>query len=69
MIDTVRGTYNVYGPSLDANAITAEITYTICDVLSNGFKLRDTNQAWNQSNDVYVYMAFAESPFQFANAR
>jgi hypothetical protein len=69
MIDTARGTYNVYGPSLDANASSAEITYTICDLLSNGFKLRDTNQAWNKSGDVYIFMAFASNPFKFANAR
>jgi hypothetical protein len=69
MIDTARGTYNVYGPSLDANASSAEITYTICDLLSNGFKLRDTNQAWNKSGDVYIFMAFASNPFKFALAR
>jgi len=69
MIDTARGTYNVYGPSLDANFSGAEITYTICDLLSNGLKLRDTNQAWNKSGDVYIFMAFASNPFKFALAR
>ena len=69
MIDTARGTYNVYGPSLDANASSAEITYTICDLLSNGFKLRDTNQAWNKSSDLYIYMAFASNPFKTSLAR
>ena len=69
MIDTARGTYNVYGPSLDANASSAEITYTICDLLSNGFKLRDTNQAWNKSGDLYIYMAFASNPFKTSLAR
>jgi hypothetical protein len=69
MIDTVRGTSNVYGPSLDANDAGAEITYTICDVLSNGFKLRDTNQAWNKASDTYIYAAFAENPFRNSLAR
>jgi hypothetical protein len=35
------------------------------DIISNGFKLRDTNAAWNNdSGDTYIYMAFAEvNPF------
>ena len=34
----------------------------IQDFLSNGFKLRNTNQRYNQSGQTYVYMAFAEQP-------
>ena len=67
--DTSRGTYNVYGPSLQAENSVNEITYTTFDILSNGFKLRDTNQAWNQSGDTYIYAAFAENPFKTARAR
>jgi len=33
------------------------------DFLSNGFKLRETGNAVNGSGAIYVYMAFAESPF------
>jgi hypothetical protein len=69
ILDTVRGTFNVYGPSLANHTNAAEVTYTIGDVLSNGFKLRDTNQAWNGSGDVYIYMAFAENPFKYSLAR
>ena len=32
------------------------------DILSNGFKLRDSNNRVNASNDEYVYCAWAESP-------
>ncbi len=39
------------------------------DVLSNGFKLRNTNSGRNASGGTYIYMAFAESPFRYANAR
>jgi len=37
------------------------------DLLSNGFKHRGT--AFNTSSATYIYMAFAEMPFKYANAR
>ena len=33
------------------------------DILSNGFKLQNTDGAWNGNNDEYIYMAFAQNPF------
>ena len=39
------------------------------DAVSNGFKLRGLNQNQNQSGSNYIYMAFAENPFKYANAR
>ena len=39
------------------------------DFLSNGFKPRRTNSQVNQNGTKYIYLAFAESPFKFANAR
>jgi len=50
---------------------TAEGTGTTeCfDFLSNGFKLRRTGNVFNTGSRDYIYMAFAESPFKFANAR
>ena len=39
------------------------------DFLSNGFKLRDTSGGRNTSGTTYIYMAFAEQPFKFSNAR
>jgi hypothetical protein len=41
----------------------------LMDVLSNGFKLRNTNSGRNASGGTYIYMAFAENPFKYANAR
>ena len=38
------------------------------DFLSNGFKLRDNADEINAAQ-TYVYMAFAEAPFKYANAR
>ena len=36
---------------------------TTLDLLSNGFKLRVTDDDKNGSGDPYIYMAFAENPF------
>jgi len=68
LIDTARDTYNVTTKLLFPNASDAENTsYTPEDILSNGFKLRDTT--YNISSGTYIYMAFCESPFKYANAR
>jgi len=68
IFDTSRGTYNVIGPYMVPNTSAAEATYTAVDILSNGFKLRDTNNFVNSSG-TYIYAAFAENPTKFANAR
>jgi hypothetical protein len=39
------------------------------DFLSNGFKIRCSNAGQNASGGTYIYMAFAENPFKYANAR
>tara|TARA_R100001163_G_C5063572_1_gene200888 strand:+ start:31 stop:2421 length:2391 start_codon:yes stop_codon:yes gene_type:complete len=39
------------------------------DILSNGFKFRNSDSKGNGSGSVYVYFAFAELPFKFARAR
>ena len=39
------------------------------DFLSNGFKWRINSGMRNNSGDTYIYMAFAEQPFKYANAR
>jgi hypothetical protein len=48
---------------------TANSTAVAHDFLSNGFKLRTDNSARNQSGGTYVFMAFAENPFKYSNAR
>lgn len=49
------------------NSSEAESTYGI-DFLSNGFKIRASHTSTGAS-DAYIYMAFAEMPFKYANAR
>ena len=69
--DTTRQPSNDEGGHLLlANSNSAEITneYDI-DFLSNGFKLRSGDVYENGSGEAFIYMAFAEAPFKYANAR
>ena len=47
----------------------AESTESGIDLLSNGFKLRHADAHQNQNGSTYIFAAFAESPFQTANAK
>jgi hypothetical protein len=67
--DTSRDTYNVANKYLLAQDAGAEGTYTCCDILSNGFKLRNSSSSFNPSSQTVIYMAFAENPFKNSNAR
>ncbi|NBT41494.1 MAG: hypothetical protein EBT20_13670, partial [Alphaproteobacteria bacterium] len=69
--DTARDTYNELDSVLYANSSNAEFSGTTVntDALSNGFKPRDTWSAINGSGTTYIYMAFAENPFKYSNAR
>ena len=68
-LDTARGTYNTNNALLRPNLSDAEVSAVPIDFLSNGFKLRDTDAGSNASGGTYIYMAFAENPLKFANAR
>ena len=56
---------------LFANLSNSESTGTSTDkdILSNGFKIKTSTTSMNTSNGTYIYMAFAEMPFKYANAR
>jgi hypothetical protein len=41
----------------------------LVDMLSNGFKLRTTSSIANPLGGTFIFMAFAEMPFKYANAR
>jgi hypothetical protein len=71
IVDTSRDTYNVANKRLFANLSDAEdlgITNYV-DLLSNGFKCRDSNISYNASGGTYIVMAYAENPFKNSNAR
>jgi len=70
--DNKRSDYNEKTATLYANYALAEYTASGAneiDTLSNGFKIRNTNAGYNASGGTYIYMAFAEMPFKYANAR
>ena len=69
--DSTRNTYNVTNAFLEPNTSDAENTgRNKIDLLSNGFKCRESYGDINGgSGNVFIYLAFAETPFKFANAR
>ena len=62
IIDNKRDTYNTMDSHLFANLNNAEVTSSSYnfDMLSNGFKPRSNNTAFNGSYN-YIYMAFGQS--------
>jgi hypothetical protein len=63
---TTTGGPNPNGAVLLSNATNAESvndSATVIDLLSNGFKIRNTENNDNTDDDVYVYAAFAHQPF------
>ena len=40
---------------------SVSVDYAI-DILSNGFKIRTSDQSWNDDGETFVYMAWAEAP-------
>ena len=69
LLDTSRDTYNIATRDLYPNLANAETLTTVGDIVSNGFKMRQSATGGNQSNRTYIYAAFAENPFAFARAR
>jgi len=67
--DNERLGYNVDNEQLYPNLSNAEGTSTHLDLLSNGFKWRTSDASRNASGGTYIYLAFAENPFKYANAR
>jgi hypothetical protein len=61
--DNKRNTFNVVDKYLLPNTNDAEGTLTLVDFLSNGIKIRTTDNSHNGSGNTYIYMAFAENPF------
>ena len=71
MLDSTRSTFNVTDDWMASNLSNSETAESNrdADFLSNGFKLDGTNNDTNASGSTYIYMAFAENPFKYANAR
>ena len=66
IFDTSRDPYNLSDSNLKANLSDTEGSTNGIDILSNGFKIRSSNNAVNVNT--MIYAAFAENPFAL-NAR
>jgi len=73
ILDTVRDDHNVADHLLYPNLSNAEVFINDgqgIDILSNGFKPKVAGGGWiNASGNTFIYMAFTEMPFKYANAR
>jgi hypothetical protein len=70
MFDGVRSPTNAVYNRLAADLSDAEYSNSSTfDFLSNGFKLRFSDTAWNGSGSTYIYACFAASPFKYSLAR
>lgn len=71
IFDTSRSSYNVVDQAILADLSATEFSYPYIDIVSSGFKIRGdgTRTTINGSGNLYIFMAFAESPFQSARAR
>ena len=67
LFDSKRLGYNVSNDNLVPNAASTEQTGLDIDLLSNGFKMRGTQNDFNGSGGTYIYMAFAEEPLVSSN--
>ncbi len=70
IFDSARNEFNVTDKRLNSNDSVAEVTTDgNIDLLSNGFKARNTDGSVNTSGGEYIYIAFAETPFKYSNGR
>tara|TARA_B100000963_G_scaffold184135_2_gene160042 strand:+ start:2213 stop:4768 length:2556 start_codon:yes stop_codon:yes gene_type:complete len=67
--DSTRSPHNLVDEQVQPNLSNAENLFFDYDFLSNGFKIRTSDSSKNASGGTYIYMAFAENPFKYANAR
>jgi hypothetical protein len=70
--DTARLGYNDRNDQLYPNLSNAEDSSSgnqTIDILSNGFKIRNSTGNNNGNGNTIIYAAFAENPFKNANAR
>jgi hypothetical protein len=63
IIDNKRNTVNPVNLYLNPNNSDADGTFVFGDFVSNGFKIRNNGNTFNNNGEEYFYVAFAEHPF------
>ena len=69
MLDSARDAIQPFGTRLKVNTADAEGSGYDTDFNANGFKIRNTDGGMASSGYTYIYMAFADIPFKYSNAR
>jgi hypothetical protein len=69
VMDTSTSPINVVSTFLNPNTSSAESSFSSMDMLSNGFKIGNTDSGYNSNGATYIYACFAEHPFKNALAR
>ena len=69
IIDSVRSPFNQATLHSFVSTTGAQSNETGLDILSNGFKIRTNDAHLNGDGVKYVYWAYADVPFKYANAR
>jgi len=59
----------VPGKFLMPSQTNTQDTPTGVDFLANGFKIKTTGSGQNQSGVTHIFMAFAEDPFKYSEAK
>ncbi len=68
--DAARSPFNAANAFLRPDEASAETTGAmVMDFTANGFKMRNSDTKSNGSGITYIYMAFAENPFNYSLAR
>ena len=71
VLDSARDPYNAmtHAMQIDEDQPESISVLRASDHLSNGFRITTNDSHKNTNNKYYSYMAFAETPFKYANAR
>ena len=69
IVDATRNPSNVVGEYLAADLSGAGATFSMLDMVSNGFKIRWSDTSTNASGGTYIFMALASNPFKYSLAR
>jgi hypothetical protein len=68
LTDIARSPFNTTDAALHPNTSAVEFGENDMDILSNGFKLRQSSIYVSQTGVSFIYMAFAETPFKNTTA-
>ena len=67
--DNKTSPFNVADTVLQSNTSSAELSNYNIDMVSNGFKIRDSDGDLGTNGNKYIYIAMAEQSFKYATAR